>query len=85
MCMQRITFCDDFIFHLHACFSQLQEKTIKFYVFYLANYGFNIKGGLDRPVLREDTGIFVTQIRPKGVAAKHGGLAPGDRILEVGM
>jgi C-terminal processing protease CtpA/Prc len=39
---------------------------------------------LDRPVIREDTGIFVTKIRPKGVAAKHGGLEPGDRILEVG-
>jgi C-terminal processing protease CtpA/Prc len=38
---------------------------------------------LDRPVIREDTGVFVTKIRPKGVAAKHGGLAPGDRILEV--
>ncbi|XP_028393643.1 anoctamin-7-like isoform X1 [Dendronephthya gigantea] len=48
-----------------------------------ANYGFNLKGGLDRPVIREDTGIFVTKIRPKGVAAKHGGLAPGDRILEI--
>lgn len=54
-------------------------------VFYLENYGFNIKGGLDQPVIREDTGIFITNIRPKGAAAKDGTLSPGDRILEVNL
>lgn len=52
-------------------------------MFSVANYGFNIKGGMDRPVLKEDTGVFVTKIRPNGIASKDKRLAPGDRILEV--
>ena len=65
-------------------FTFCQFLSISFHIF-TAHYGFNIKGGLDRPVIREDTGIFVAKIRPKGIASKHGGLTPGDRILEVSI
>ncbi|XP_072171903.1 synaptojanin-2-binding protein-like [Diadema setosum] len=48
-----------------------------------AGLGFNIKGGLDQPLIPGDTGIFVTKIREEGAAAKDGRLQRGDKILEI--
>ncbi|CAG2211739.1 OMP25 [Mytilus edulis] len=45
--------------------------------------GFNIRGGIDVPHLKNDHGIFVTKIRDIGTAYEDGRLKEGDKILEV--
>lgn len=45
--------------------------------------GFNIRGGIDVPHLKNDPGIFVTKIRDIGTAYEDGRLKEGDKILEV--
>lgn len=45
--------------------------------------GFNIRGGIDVPHLKNDHGIFVTKIRDNGTAFEDGRLKEGDKILEV--
>lgn len=45
--------------------------------------GFNIRGGIDVPHLKNDHGIFVTKIRNNGTAFEDGRLQEGDKILEV--
>ena len=45
--------------------------------------GFNIRGGVDQPLLPNDDGIFVTKIRDSGSAALDGRLKEGDKITEV--
>ena len=45
--------------------------------------GFNIRGGADAPHLPGNPGIFVTSIRPGGVADRDRRLKRGDRLLEV--
>ena len=47
--------------------------------------GFSIAGGKGNAHVLGDEGIFVTKIIAGGVAENHGGLAIGDRILEVHM
>ena len=49
----------------------------------LAGLGFNIRGGSDAPYLPNNPGIFVTSVRPGGVADRDRRLKRGDRILEV--
>jgi len=46
-------------------------------------YGFNVKGGRDKPFREGDPSIYITRLRPGAVAEKDGRLSPGDRIVEV--
>ncbi|XP_027049468.1 anoctamin-7-like [Pocillopora damicornis] len=46
-------------------------------------YGFNIKGGRDKPFREGDSSIYITRLRPGATAEKDGRLAPGDKILEI--
>lgn len=46
-------------------------------------YGFNIKGGRDKPFREGDPSIYITRLRPGATAEKDGRLAPGDKILEI--
>ena len=46
-------------------------------------YGFNVKGGRDKPFREGDSCIYITRLRPGAVAEKDGRLSPGDRIVEV--
>ena len=48
----------------------------------LQGFGLDISGGIDRPY-EGDEGIFVSAVRPKGLAEKSGELEVGDKILEV--
>lgn len=50
---------------------------------YILGLGFNIRGGSDAPHLADCPGIFVTSIRPGGVADRDRRLKRGDRLLEV--
>jgi len=45
--------------------------------------GFNIRGGVDIPHFKEDTGIFVTRLKEAGAAFKDKRLKEGDKIVEV--
>ena len=53
------------------------------FVYFCQGLGFNIRGGSDAPYLPENPGIFVTSVRPGGVADRDRRLKRGDRILEV--
>ncbi len=53
------------------------------FVYSCQGLGFNIRGGSDAPYLPENPGIFVTSVRPGGVADRDRRLKRGDRILEV--
>ncbi|KAL9970224.1 hypothetical protein ACROYT_G022562 [Oculina patagonica] len=46
-------------------------------------YGFNIKGGRDKPFREGDSCIYITRLRPGAAAEKDGRLAPGDKIVEI--
>jgi len=46
-------------------------------------YGFNVKGGRDKPFREGDPSIYITRLRPGAVAEKDGRLSPGDRIVEI--
>ena len=50
---------------------------------YILGLGFNIRGGSDDPHLPDCPGIFITSIRPGGVADRDRRLKRGDRLLEV--
>lgn len=52
-------------------------------VLFTGGYGFNIKGGRDKPFREGDSSIYITRLRPGATAEKDGRLAPGDKILEV--
>lgn len=56
---------------------------IKIFCILPAGLGFNIRGGSDAPYLPNNPGIFVTSVRPGGVADRDRRLKRGDRILEV--
>jgi len=45
--------------------------------------GFNIRGGVDLPNFKEDTGIFVTRLKEAGAAYRDRRLKEGDKIIEV--
>lgn len=46
-------------------------------------YGFNVKGGRDKPYQEGDPCVYITRLRPGAAAEKNGLLSPGDRIVEV--
>lgn len=48
-----------------------------------SGYGMNILGGIDKPYLENDSGIFISRIGKKGPAHANGHLAVGDKILSV--
>lgn len=49
----------------------------------LQGFGIDISGGIDRPYIEEDNGIFISAVKEKGLAEKCGLLGVGDKILEV--
>lgn len=49
----------------------------------LQGFGLDISGGTDRPYHPQDNGIFVSAIRPRGLAERSGQLDKGDKILQV--
>ena len=51
--------------------------------FVKGGYGFNIKGGRDKPFMEGDNCVYITRLRPGAAAEKDGRLSPGDRIVEV--
>ena len=53
------------------------------FFFVKGGYGFNIKGGRDKPFREGDTCVYITRLRPGATAEKDGRLSPGDRIVEV--
>ena len=46
-------------------------------------YGFNVKGGRDKPLREGDPCVYITRLRPGASAEKDGRLSPGDKIVEV--
>ncbi len=52
-------------------------------ILFLTGLGFTIQGGTDVLYVGNDTGIFVTSVKPSGAAARDGRLKEGDKILEV--
>lgn len=52
-------------------------------VFFLLGLGFNIVGGNDKPYILGDFGIFISSIKPDGVASRDGRMKVGDRIVAV--
>lgn len=46
-------------------------------------YGFNVKGGRDKPFREGDPFIYITRLRHGAAAERDGRLSPGDRILEI--
>lgn len=46
-------------------------------------YGFNVKGGRDKPYQEGDPCVYITRLRPGAAAEKNGLLSPGDRIVEI--
>lgn len=53
------------------------------FIVFTDGYGFNVKGGRDKPFREGDPSIYITRLRPGAVAEKDGRLSPGDRIVEV--
>ena len=49
----------------------------------LQGFGLDISGGIDRPYTPQDSGIFVSALRPRGLAERSGRLDVGDKIIEV--
>ena len=49
----------------------------------LQGFGLDISGGVDRPYSPQDNGIFVSALRPRGLAERSGQLDVGDKILQV--
>ncbi|ESO87660.1 hypothetical protein LOTGIDRAFT_78867, partial [Lottia gigantea] len=45
--------------------------------------GFNIRGGIDIPHLKSDSGIFVTKLKENGAANRDGRIKEGDKLLEI--
>ncbi|KAL5008253.1 hypothetical protein ScPMuIL_013834 [Solemya velum] len=48
-----------------------------------AGLGFHIRGGVDTPYLKGETGIYITKIKESGAAFHEGTLKAGDKIVEV--
>ncbi|XP_057315316.1 protein scribble homolog [Hydractinia symbiolongicarpus] len=49
----------------------------------LQGFGLDIKGGKDRPYISDDPGIFVSAVKPAGLAERSGKINVGDKIVEV--
>ena len=60
-----------------------KKENLFYYFFVKGGYGFNIKGGRDKPFREGDTCVYITRLRPGAAAEKDGRLSPGDRIVEV--
>uniref|UniRef100_A0A5K3EQC5 Pro-interleukin-16 n=2 Tax=Mesocestoides corti TaxID=53468 RepID=A0A5K3EQC5_MESCO len=48
-----------------------------------AGFGFRIAGGIGTEFMEGDSGVFITQVTPGGVADSSGRVAVGDRLLRV--
>jgi len=49
----------------------------------IQSFGLDIVGGVDRPYLQGETGIFISAVKDGGLAKKCGLLEVGDQILEI--
>lgn len=49
----------------------------------IQSFGLDIVGGIDRPYIKGDTGIFISAVKEGGLAHQSGILEVGDKILEV--
>lgn len=68
----------------NPCKHVIQVKLVRFCPLSSADgYGFNVKGGRDKPFREGDPSIYITRLRPGAAAEKDGRLSPGDKIVEV--
>ena len=72
-----------FVCFMNFAFPYFKNEQSKCFCILSAGLGFNIRGGSDAPYLPNNPGIFVTSVRPGGVADRDRRLKRGDRILEV--
>lgn len=49
----------------------------------IRGFGLDISGGLDRPYVRNDYGIFISAIKEHGIAEKSKLIDVGDKVIEV--